>query len=107
LHHARCSRRQAFLLARARRDVGSCPQYNTVTRFTSEGSRRVYAGTAPQSGCLEMQQETTMKTVVQLVLAATVLFGAASSAFAGANDQYENGNDRYPWLSNQSTNTRP
>lgn len=48
-----------------------------------------------------------MKTVVQLALAATVLFGAASSAFAGANDQYENGNDRYPWLSNQSTNNRP
>ena len=42
-----------------------------------------------------------MKTIVQLVLAATVLFGVASSASAGANDQYENGNDRYPWLSDR------
>ena len=47
-----------------------------------------------------------MKTIVHLVLAATVLFGA-SSAFAGHNDQFENGNDRYPWLADQSTNVRP
>jgi len=43
-----------------------------------------------------------MKTLVHLVIAATVLFGAASSAFAGGhNDQYENGNDRYPFLSSR------
>ena len=54
-----------------------------------------------------MQQEQTMKTIVQLAVAATVLFGAASSAFAGANDQFENGNDRYPWLADQSSNSRP
>lgn len=48
-----------------------------------------------------------MKTIVHLVLASAVIIGAASSAFAGHNDQFENGNDRYPWLADQSTNTRP
>lgn len=52
-------------------------------------------------------QEIAMKTIVHLVLASAVIIGAASSAFAGHNDQFENGNDRYPWLADQSTNTRP
>jgi hypothetical protein len=41
----------------------------------------------------------TMKTIVQIVLAGTVLFGAASSAFAGRDP--ETGEDRYPTLADQ------
>ena len=40
-----------------------------------------------------------MKTLVQIALASTILFGAASSAFAG-RDQ-ETGEDRYPALADQ------
>ena len=41
-----------------------------------------------------------MKTIVQIVLASTVLFGVASSAFAG-RDQ-ESGEDRYPALADRA-----
>ena len=41
-----------------------------------------------------------MKTLVQLFLAAAVLFGAASSAFAGRDP--ETGEDRYPTLADKA-----
>jgi hypothetical protein len=41
----------------------------------------------------------TMKTLVHIALASTILFGAASSAFAGRDP--ETGEDRYPALADQ------
>jgi hypothetical protein len=44
-----------------------------------------------------------MKTFVQIILASTILFGAASSAFAGRDP--ETGEDRYPSLADQADRT--
>jgi hypothetical protein len=75
--------------------------HHDVRHFTNAPTALLYEGTAPHPGVLaDAKQEMTMKTIVQIALASTILFGAASSALAG-RDQ-ESGEDRYPALADQA-----
>ena len=82
----------------ARASIKQTGGEQAVNHFTDNRIALLFVGVTHHHG--DSKGETTMKTIVHLVLAATVLLGAASSAFAGRDP--ETGEDRYPALADQA-----